>query len=440
MKRTSNKTPKNQDSPAADISGLTDHLFRHESGRLVSILTGILGINHLQLAEDVVQEALLRALKTWPYYGVPDNPSGWLLQTARNLALDSLRRDKRFLDKQPAIDDTMHHRAASPDSLAEPLLPEEMRDNQLRLIFACCHPQIPSVDQAAIALRTLCGLSPAEIAHAFLTTEAAVQKRLTRARQRIRDQQIPYEIPAGADLQERLDNVLQVLYLLFNEGYKASTGDSLVRTDLCAEAIRLATLLAEHPVTNQPRTHALLALMLLHGSRLATRTDSTGNMLRLQDQDRSAWNQGMIRRGLEHLAASADGTSVSDYHIQAAIAACHATAADYKSTDWRRILYLYDQWLQLSYSPVAALNRAVALGHVEGPEAAIAAVQEIANKNQMESYYLTYAVLGEFEAQLQNHKSAAQHLEKAIQLTELKSEQEFLTDKLIVCKKAAGKS
>lgn len=430
---TTNK-PKPPASSSEDISGLTDHLFRHESGRLVSILTGILGINRLQLAEDVVQEALLRALKTWPYYGVPDNPSAWLLQTARNLAFDTLRRDKRFVEKQPDIDATLHHRSTSPDSQDEPLLPEEIRDHQLRLIFACCHPDIPAADQTALALRTLCGLSAAEIASAFLTSESAVQKRLTRARQRIRDQQIPFEIPAGAALEERLKNVLQVLYLLFNEGYKASTGDDLVRTDLCSEAVRLASLLAEHPVTNTPGSNALLALMLLHCSRISTRTDTRGNVLRLQDQDRSLWNQKLIRRGLEHLTIAATGSAVSDYHLQAAIAACHATAESYEKTDWQRILYLYDQWLMFSYSPVVALNRAVALGHVEGPAAAIEAVQKISSQNQMETYYLTHAVLGEFEAQQQNLISAVKHLERAIALTSLKSEQKFLAKKLRLCK------
>lgn len=433
MKTNRTKNQPLQDTTTKDVSGITDHLFRHESGRLVSILTGILGINRLQLAEDVVQEALLRALKTWPYYGVPENPSAWLLQTARNLAFDTLRRDKRFVEKQPDIDATLHHRSTSPDSNHEPLLPEEIRDHQLRLIFACCHPDIPAADQTALALKTLCGLSPAEIANAFLTTDAAIQKRLTRARQRIRDQQIPFEIPAGTALEERLNSVLQVLYLLFNEGYKASTGDALVRTDLCSEAVRLATLLAEHPLTGSSSTHALLALMLLHCSRLSTRADICGNVLRLQDQDRSLWNQKLIQKGLDHLAKSASGSTVSDYHLQAAIAACHATAESYEKTDWRRILYLYDHWLQFSYSPVVALNRAVALGHVEGPAAAIEAVQKISSQHQMETYYLTHAVLGEFEAQQQNHQAAAKHLERAIALTSLRSEQEFLAKKLRIC-------
>jgi len=250
--------------PSEEISKLTDHLFRHEAGKLVSILTGIFGFDRLQMAEDVVQEALVRALQTWPYYGVPKNPAAWLTQTAKNLALDVIRRENLFSTKQPQIISFIEQWAGQCNEVDSPSFDSEIKDGRLRLMFACCHPLIPPESQAALALKTLCGFSPAEIANAFLTTEAAIAKRLTRAKQKIRDAQIRFEIPEGDELSRRLDAVLQSLYLLFNEGYKASSGDFLVREDLCQEAIRLTSLLAEHPAGNQPRTHALLALMLLN--------------------------------------------------------------------------------------------------------------------------------------------------------------------------------
>ena len=258
-------------SPAlsGEISRLAEHLFREEAGKLVSVLTGIFGIDRLQLAEDVVQEALVRALQTWPYYGIPKNPAAWITQTAKNLALDLIRREKLFRDKQSEISASFEQ--WSTDSVAgdSPLFDTEIKDGRLRLMFACCHPLIPQESQTALALKTLCGFSAGEIAKAFLTTEAAIAKRLTRARQRIRELSIPFEIPSGEELSSRLDGVLQTVYLLFNEGYKASSGESLVREELCYEAIRLATLLSEHPAANQPRTHALVALTLLNASAAA---------------------------------------------------------------------------------------------------------------------------------------------------------------------------
>lgn len=416
-------------SPGTDIPGLTEHLFRQEAGKLVSVLTGIFGIDRLQLAEDVVQDAMIRALQTWPYYGVPANPAAWLMQTAKHRALDVIRREKSFQDKQPEITATIGERLDD-SAEAQPRFDEEIKDDSLRLMFACCHPLIAPEAQSALALKTLCGFGTAEIANAFLTTEAAVAKRLTRARQSIRELSIPFEIPAGAELAPRLDGVLQILYLLFNEGYKASRGDSLVREDLCLQAIRLASFLAEHPAGNQPRTHALLALMLLGAARLPARTDAHGNIRRLKDQDRAAWDRGMIGRGLFHLGSAARGESLSEYHLQAGIAACHATAPDYASTDWNRILAHYDQWQAFNPSPVIRLNRSVAVARVHGPEAGIEAVREIQSRGQLTEYYLTYAVLGEFESELGNYQAAATHFRKALEFSEVKSERSFLTDRL----------
>lgn len=427
-------------TPAVDgreVPGLTDHLFRHEAGKLVSVLTGIFGIDRLQMAEDVVQEALVRALQTWPYDGIPRNPPAWLMQTAKRLALDLLRREKRFSEKQPEIIASIEQRLGDPESDGAPRFEDEINDGRLRLIFACCHPLLSEEAQTALALKTLCGFSPGEIAKAFLTSEAAIAKRLTRARQRIQELGIPFEIPAGAELTSRLDGVLQIVYLLFNEGYKASSGDTLVRADLCHEAIRLGLLLAEHPAGNRPRTHALLALMLLNAARLPARTDAEGNILRLEEQDRAAWDRGLIALGVHYLGLSAVGEELSEYHLQAGIAACHDIAADFASTDWARILEHYDRWVAMDSSPVIALNRAVAVAKVHGPEAGLAAVRAIHDHSHLETYYLTHAVLGEFDSQLRHYPAAAEHFRRALRLTEVKSEQSFLAKRLLECEKGA---
>jgi RNA polymerase sigma factor (sigma-70 family) len=416
-----------------EIAHLADHLFRHEAGKLVSVLTGMLGLGRLQLAEDMVQEALVRALKTWPYYGIPKNPAAWLTQTAKNLALDVMRREKFFNDRQPQIIAFVEQWAEQSDPVDSPAFENEIKDGRLRLMFACCHPMIPPESQTALALKTLCGFSPMEIARAYLTSEAAVAKRLVRARQRIRDSGIAFEIPAGAELEERLDGVMQTLYLLFNEGYKASSGDRLIREDLCEEAIRLATILSAHPAGDRPAVHALTALMLLNGARLRGRCDAQGNILLLQDQDRGTWDRPMIARGLMHLNRSAAGDELSVYHVEAAIAACHCVAPDFASTNWSRILELYNLLCAMDTSPVVALNRAVALAQVEGPRAALDAIEAMAGRETLDGYHLFHAVRAEFEMQLGNHQAAAGHLRKAIELAELKSEVALLQRRLQDC-------
>lgn len=419
-------------APAPDISRLAEHLFRHESGKLVSILTGIFGLDRLQLAEDVVQEALIRAFRTWPFYGVPKNPAAWLTQTAKNLALDVLRREKLFHEKQPEIIGFVESWGGA-DEDEGITFDSEIQDQRLRLMFACCHPAIPQDAQAALALKTLCGFSPAEIAKAFLSTEAAIAKRLTRTRQKIQELGLPFEIPAGNELAPRLDGVLQSLYLLFNEGYKASSGDNLVREELCREAIRLAALLAAHPAGNQPRTHALLALMLLNAARLPARADSDGNILRLQEQDRSLWDSRLISLGMSHLSQSAKGEELTEYHLQAGIAACHCLARDYQSTDWNQILKLYDRLLEIEGSPVMALNRAVAAAKVYGPARGLEEVKRIQNRDALESYYLLYAVLAELQSDLKEFAAARKNWERALQLADTRSEKNFLATRIREC-------
>jgi RNA polymerase sigma-70 factor (ECF subfamily) len=310
---------------------------------------------------------------------------------------------------------------------------EEIRDDRLRLMFVCCHPAIPGEAQVTLALKTLCGFGVAEIGHAFLTTEAAIAKRLTRAKQKIRQAKIPFEIPAGKELGERLENVLQSLYLLFNEGYKASSGEHLVRAELCEEAIRLTELLVTHSSGNQPKTHALLALMLLNAARNPARSDPDGNLVRLEEQDRTRWDNSLISRGMFHFAESATGDQLSEYHLQAGIAACHCAAKDYQSTDWHQILSLYDRLMEFDQSPVVALNRAVAVANVRGPKAGLDDVRNVQDLNRLSSYYLLYAVLGEFEMRLGNLQAAAEEFRKSFELAETKSEKAFLLKQLQRC-------
>jgi RNA polymerase sigma factor (sigma-70 family) len=419
----------NRVPPPGNLSQVVEHLFRHETGKMVSILTRIFGVKHLSLAEDVVQEALARALQTWPYYGIPRNPVAWIMQVSKNLALDAIRREKVFRNKEIEVSRFIEEGLGTSNA-EDSVSRDEIRDDILWMMFMCCHPLVPQESQVALALKTLCGFSAGEIARAFLTSEAAIAKRLTRAKRKIRLARIPFEMLTGEELAQRLDGVLQTLYLLFNEGYKASVGENLIRQELCLEAIRLCELLAGHPAGNRPRVHALLALMLLNGARLPARLDTGGNILRLEEQDRSRWDRAMIARGLYHLMRSTEGDEISEYHLQAGIAACHCAAGDYDSTDWPRILSLYDRLIEMDDSPIVALNRAVAVAKVRGPRAGIEAVEAIRNRGQLNSYYLLYAVLGEFESLLSNRQAAIDYFRKSLGLATMRSERMFLSKRL----------
>ena len=418
----------NESSPANSpgTSQVAENFFRQEGARLVATLTAHLGTHQLQLAEDVVQEALVRALQTWPYRGVPDNPAAWLTQTAKNLALDHLRREQRWNTKQDSIAAEHERWLSTPVNEMH----DTFADDTLRMMFVCFHPQLSIEAQTALALRTLCGLGPAEIAAAFLTSEAAIAKRLVRARQLIRELALPFAVPEPTDLPARLDAVLGTLYLLFNEGYKASTGDRLVREDLCHEAIRLTTLLTEHPSTKEPRVFALLALMLFNAARLRARTDDAGNLLRLHEQNRAAWDQSMIQRGILCLGHAAQGSAISEYHIEAGIAACHSTAPDDASTNWPRILALYDQLLTLKSSPIAAINRAVAVARVHGPQAGMDALDAITDRSKLESYHLFHVIRGTFAAELGHHPAALTHFRQAGNLASLPAERDFIARRI----------
>lgn len=404
---------------------LVENFFRHETGRLHGALVRLVGVQNLALAEDVAQEAMLRALRTWSMGGVPPNPSAWITQVAMNLARDALRHQRMSAGKETAI--VTHHE----QMLATPAVAweaaHEIRDDALRLMFVCCHPDIAADAQVMLALKVLCGFGTGEIARAFFSTEAAVEKQLTRTKQRIKDACIGFDLPEGEDLTPRLNGVLAALYLLFNEGYKASSGDRLLREDLCREAIRLNALLLAHPAGRTPRSQALMALMLLTAARFPSRVDENGALLRLHEQDRSKWDRALIARGLTHLAEAAQGTEITEYHLQAGIAAIHCTAEDYAATDWARILRHYDELHRIKPSPIVALNRAVAVAHLHGPQAGLDAIAAIPQRDRLESHYLLHAVVGELQWRLKNDRAAAESLRRALQLAHVGPEQHYLT-------------
>lgn len=416
--------PETSPAASAQPAKLVEHFFRHETGRLHGALVRLLGVHNLALAEDVAQEAMLRALRTWSMGGVPPNPSAWITQVAMNLGRDALRRQRMSAAKEPAIITHIGQTFSTPAVAWEAA--HEIRDDALRLMFVCCHPSLPADAQVVLALKVLCGFSTGEIAHAFLSTEAAIDKQLTRTKQRIRDANLGYELPEGADLAARLDGVLAALYLLFNEGYKASAGDRLLRVELCQEAIRLASLLIAHPAGRTPRSHALLALMYLTAARFPSRLDEHGELLRLDDQDRSQWDQTLIERGLVHLAEAAQGSELSEYHLQAGIAAIHCMAPDYASTDWARILRHYDELHRIKPSPIVALNRAVAVAHLHGPQAGLEAIAAIPQRDRLESHYLLHAVIGELQWRLKDHPAAAESFRRALRLAQVGPEQHYL--------------
>jgi RNA polymerase sigma-70 factor (ECF subfamily) len=418
--------PSTQPEPVAP---LVEHFFRHEAGRLVSVLTRIFGWRHFDLVEDMVQATLLEALASWRVR-VPDNPSGWVHRVAKNKILDALRRARVGQD---VLGEWASARPAHAEGLDELFVDAEIEDSQLRMMFACCHPHLARENQVALTLKALCGFANAEIARALLVGEETVKKRLQRATRDLIDHQIALDPPAAGELAGRLDSVHQVLYLLFNEGYSSCKGEMAIRTDLCEEAARLSHLLCCHSRFRTPAGDALLALMLFHAARVESRLDPCGSVLLLEDQDRGQWDQRLIRRAEELLARSAEGTVISAFHLEAAIACHHCTAKSFAETEWPAILRLYDALLTLQRSPVYLLNRAIVLAQIEGPEAGIRALDQADQDPALRHYHLFDATLGEFYRRAGDLGAARQHLEAARQKTTSPFDRELIDRRLAQC-------
>ena len=419
--------------PSAHVHQFVDHSFRREAGRIASRLTRVFGTHRLALVEDAVQFSMLQALQVWPYQGVPDNPGAWLMRVASNRALDMVKGEEKMVPYEDPAHPQIKvevERSSAGDTTGQLRFSKELPGDELALIFVCCDPALPRPASVALTLKVVCGFGVAEIARAYLTSAATIAQRLVRAKRIIREQRIGFEVPGPNELPVRLQSVLEVLYLFFTEGYAPTSGDCAVRADLCADAIRLAELLAENPATALPESHALLALMLFQSARFASRTDASGELLLLEDQDRNLWDQGKIARGLAHLERAGQGDRLMSYHLQAEIAAVHTCASRFDQTDWRHILALYDLLVQMQPTPVVLLNRAVAVAQLEGPEQGLAALALIEAKGQEDHHPGFAMAAGEFHRRRGAFGEAADHFLHALKLVRTEPERRFLERRL----------
>jgi len=416
----------------------SEHLFRHEAGRMVATLTRIFGPHNLALAEDVVQDAFCRAFEVWKVRGVPDNPSAWLMATAKNRAIDTLRRERTARTFEPELSRLIQSEWTLTPAVEDLFATSAIKDDLLRMMFSCCHPRLGEESQVALMLNILCGFSVDEVASAFVSTHAAIEKRISRAKKVLASSKKLFDVSASSEFSSRLPVVRRALYLLFNEGYHGASAESAVRVDLCREAMRLTVLLLEHPRGAMPATYALAALMHLDAARLPARVDDLGNLNSLFEQDRSKWDSHLVAEGQRLLDLSATGPELTEYHIEAAIAWTHAIADCTENTDWANIVSLYDKLMMIRPSPVVALNRAIAIAEHDGPERGLEAIHAIPDSDRLATYPFYHAALGEFELRKGRHEAAQEHFRTAMALARNPMERQFLTRRMDACERLAS--
>jgi RNA polymerase sigma factor (sigma-70 family) len=417
---------------------LSENLFRHEAVRMVATLTRIFGTQNLALAEDVVQDAFCRAFEVWKLRGVPENPSAWLMATARNRAIDALRRERTARTFEPELSRLIQSEWTLTPAIEELFATSSVKDDLLRMMFSCCHPRLAEEAQVALMLNILCGFSVDEVAGAFVSTHAAIDKRISRAKKVLAGSRKLFDLSGHSEFPSRLPAVQRALYLLFNEGYHGASPESAVRADLCHEAMRLTAVLLEHPLGATPATYALAALMNLHAARLPARTDASGNLSSFFDQDRSRWDSNLVAEGQRLLDLSSTGPDLTEYHVEAAIAWVHATATSAEETDWKRIVSLYEMLMRIRPSPVVALNRAIAIGQREGPTRGLEEIHAIVDRDRLANYPFYFAALGEFEFCNGRYDISQQQFRKALALARNPMETEFLQKRIRTCEQADG--
>jgi RNA polymerase sigma-70 factor (ECF subfamily) len=400
---------------------------------MVAVLTRIFGVHNLSLAEDVVQDSFCRALEVWPIRGVPENPSAWLMTTAKNRALDVLRRERTARTFAPELGRLLESEWTLAPVVEELFGATAIKDDQLRMMFSCCQPRLAEEAQVALILNILCGFSVSEIASAFVSTRAAIEKRITRAKKVLATSKKLFDVTAAADFSARLPAVQRALYLLFNEGYHGASSERAIRVELCREAMRLTAMLLEHQLGATPATYALAALMALDASRLPARVDAEGNLSTLYQQDRSKWDEQLVAEGLKLLELSASGPELTHYHVEAAIASIHARALRAEDTDWQAIVSLYDRLMTIRPSPIVALNRAIAVAQRDGPERGLDAIRAIAGLERLAAYPFYHAALGELELRSGRAVIARQHFRAALALARNPMERRFLEQRMVAC-------
>jgi RNA polymerase sigma factor (sigma-70 family) len=406
-----------------------EHLFRHEFGRLVTALTRIFGLQNVALAEDVVQDTFCRAVEVWKLRGVPENPSAWLMTSAKNRAIDLLRRERAARNLLPQLGGALASEWTLVPTVNEVFDVETIADDELRMIFSCCNPELSEPTQIAITLNVFCGFSANEIAAALLSKRAAIEKRIERGKKALAASEHLFDL-TDDELPERLFAVQRVIYLMFNEGYHGASPKAAIRVELCHEAMRLGAVLLENALVATPSSYALCALMSYHAARLRARVNGSGELVSLFDQDRSRWDPALIAQGTRLLERAATGSDASEYHLEAAIAAVHCAAPSAQETDWSQIVWLYDLLLSIAPSPVVALNRAIALSYRDGPEKGIEEIRGIAESERLALYPFYSAALGELEMRSGNRDEARRQFEAAVALARNATERRFLQAKV----------